>query len=82
MKPNEFIKKHGWEFAIQLSKMNPHRWELSNGDELSTVDLNPYLDAYELVNRFGGLTESYKYIDDRILPELSRAIKLVEEVGL
>ena len=54
MKANEFVKKYGWDFATQLSEMSPHRWESSNGDELSTSDLKPYVDAYELVHSYIG----------------------------
>lgn len=86
MKANEFVKKYWWDFAIQLSEMNPHRWESSNGDELSTSDLKPYVDAYELVWKFGGLNGAKKYHydefrSDKSYNELQQPITLVEEIG-
>ena len=49
-----------------------------NDDFVCLHDLNQLIEAKELVEKFGGLPEAHKYIDDKILPELSRAIQLVE----
>lgn len=51
------------------------------GNTISLADLKKFTDAYELVHKFGGLIEAKKCIDDKIYPELGRAITLVEEVG-
>lgn len=61
-----------------ISVLVPH---LVRDFDTSIKDLKSYVDAYELVQKFGGLIEAKKCIDDKIYPELGRAITLVEEVG-
>lgn len=87
MNAKEFIKQYGWEISTRLQREmlgiteqvadSVAVWGQSEWDNLKQL-----VDAWELVNRFGGLFESKKYIDDRILPELSRSIELVESVNV
>lgn len=81
MKANEFVKKFGWDFAIQLSEMNPHRRESSNDDELSTSDLKPYVDAYELVQSYGGLEKSKKLVERTVFPLSDYIISLKQAIA-
>jgi tRNA U34 5-methylaminomethyl-2-thiouridine-forming methyltransferase MnmC len=79
----EFVKKFGFDKAKDLAC----RDRTSIGylsiehHNLNQEDLKQIVDAWELVEKFGGLNESRKYVDNRILPELSRAINLVEQLN-
>lgn len=42
-------------------------------------DLKQIVDAFNLVDRFGGLEKAKEYVDNFLLPELTRAIALVEQ---
>lgn len=86
MKAVDFIREFGWGCARKrLDKMKSERLIGSFFN-----DLKQYVDAWELVNRFGGvdgakgeffeIVHSGGYVD--ISPtELRKAIKLVESVG-
>ena len=88
MKAIEFIKKFGWDFSVafsnkgeQLIEARPH--EIGRGfiDDLKTL-----VDAYELVQSYGGLDGSTKeciklHCSDEPISKLKEAISLVEEVG-
>ena len=86
MKAVEFIKKFGWIDAshknvwFHFGCSSERSFESIQGFRVFE-DLKQYVDAYELVQRFGGMDESKKCLDDKIYPELGRAISLVEEVG-
>lgn len=79
----EFVKK----FGLDLAKRDVAAWQsgfIKRDDFLEHYgfdildDLKQIVDAFWLVEKFGGSNESRKYVDNRILPELSRAINLVE----
>lgn len=87
MKAIDFIRVFGWieakifvEDNISFGDVYDAEMDKYRSVETNLFDLKQYIDAWKLVNKFGGLVESRKYIDDRILPELSRAIQLVESV--
>ena len=86
MKAVEFIKKFGWIDAshknvwFHFGCSSERSFESIQGFRVFE-DLKQYVDAYELVQRFGGMDESKKCLDDKIYPELGRAISIVEEVG-
>lgn len=80
MKANEFIKKFGWEVAGT---------DLRNHEKYGTRsilyihdDLKRYVDAYELVQSYGGLYAARKEAHKNCFEydvELLKAITLVEE---
>lgn len=79
MKANEFVKKFGWEESKAL--VNAQSWTMRQIALSTTVDTNELtrlVESHELVAKFGDLPEERKYVDDKILPELSRAILDVE----
>lgn len=94
MKANDFVKKYGLTtFKISMGFVNTRKYLVVYTNEIDFTDeIKPHhgncvfdrkevkkiVEAHELVEKFGGLEESRKYINDRILPELGRAIKLVE----
>ena len=93
MKAVEFIKKFGWDFAIAFSNkgeqlIEARPYEIGRGfiDELKR-----YVDAWELVKKYGGLQKSKSTWNDfeanqeyefygTNLDLLKQAIALVEEV--
>lgn len=85
MKAIEFIKKFGWDLAqrdiaaFESGFIKKEDFLEHYGFDILD-DLKRYVNAYELVQRFGGMDESKKCLDDKIYPELGRAITLVEEV--
>ncbi|MBO5631457.1 MAG: hypothetical protein J5965_20510 [Aeriscardovia sp.] len=85
MKAIEFIKKFGWADSshknvwFYFGCTSEKSFEAIYGFRV-VEDLKRYVNAYELVHRFGGMDESKKCLDDKIYPELGRAITLVEEV--
>lgn len=72
----EYVKHHGIEYAKSII-IGCESGLLPKNNNYA--DLKQIVDAWELVEKFGGLNESRKYVDNRILPELSRAINLVEQ---
>ncbi|MER1952436.1 MAG: hypothetical protein ABS863_00365 [Aerococcus urinaeequi] len=77
----EFVKKFGIDKAKDLAcrdKTSIGYLSIEHHN-LNQEELKQIVDAWELVEKFGGLNESRKYVDNRILPELSRAINLVEQ---
>lgn len=84
MKASEFIKKYGWDYAIHAGSEDAPLYI-----NLDYKDLQKYVDAYILVESYGGLGKANKliigsYIDSnhdipRGHEELSMAIQLVEE---
>ena len=85
MKAKDFVRKFGWEL-VQRDITCLDTGFIKKEDFLEHYgfdildDLKRYVNAYELVQRFGGMDESKKCLDDKIYPELGRAITLVEEV--
>lgn len=77
----EFVKKFGWDVSKDLA----NRDKTSVGylsvehHDVCQDDLKRLVESYELVEKFGGLDKSKNYIDNFILPELSRAISYVEK---
>lgn len=59
MKANEFIKKYGWEEAnkklVFYDKTYPNVSRLQQG-------LKPYVDAYDLVESYGGIDSATKHL--------------------
>lgn len=104
MKAKKFIEKFGWceankfigwyggDTAFKYIKVKEYTVSVHSGDQpydFHINDLKQYTDAWELVNRFGGLSgakgeyfevvHSGKYKD--VSPvDLSKAIQLVESV--
>ena len=76
MKAVEFVKHHGIEYTKGII-IGCESGLLPKNNNYA--DLKQIVDAWELVEKFGGLNESRKYVDNRILPELSRATNLVEQ---
>lgn len=88
MKAVDFICEFGWDEAI--AAVNLSRLVGIDKSIVDIYDLKKYVDAWELVNRFGGvdgakgeffkIVHSGGYVD--ISPtELRKAIQLVESVG-
>ena len=105
MKAVEFIKQYGWgEVKRIISNSEPldsfynidlgcyiSLTQINYGDRVSLADLKQYVDAYELVQKFGGLQKAKSSWNDfeanreyefygTNLDELKEAITLVEEV--
>ena len=82
MKAIEFIKKFGWDYAKE-------RLDYCKNARLvgMEIDLKRYVDAYELVQSYGGVKDAMKYanyiadISYRMYENTKQAIALVEEVG-
>ncbi|WP_335956594.1 hypothetical protein [Acinetobacter bereziniae] len=74
----DFVKKHGWEKAVEVIKnrppMNSARYRasdnkysstLSSGQAVCTVELKRLIESWELVERLGGLESSLNERDFR-----------------
>lgn len=70
----EFVKKHGWEKAVEVIKnrppMNSARYRpsdnkysstLSSGQAVCTVQLKRLVESWELVESWGGLEDAKLY---------------------
>lgn len=75
----EFVKKFGISKAKGITFVMLDGTVNYDGFSVNLNDLKQIVDSFELVEKFGGLNESRKYVDNRILPELSRAINLVDQ---
>lgn len=84
----EFVKNQISEFGLDAGweKAKAHiDYLISYGSEFGHVskeeveELEHLVESYELVEKFGGLDKSKNYIDNFVLPELSRAISYVEK---
>ena len=79
----EFVKKFGLsefkELYLASLYVDPFRPPNDKIIGIKKSEIKELFEAFELVEKFGGLSESRKYVDNRILPELSRAINLVEQ---
>lgn len=82
MKANEFIKKYGWCEAKKRLQFYDKTYP--NVSRLQQ-ELKPYVDAYDLVESYGGIDEAPYEVyletgdDCYYNKELEEAIKLVEE---
>lgn len=82
MKAVEFVKKNGIEKSkIHLDKMKQERWINSFFNDLKQI-----VDAFELVERFGGIDmaktcecEEFEWGRTRYNMELMNAVNLVEQ---
>lgn len=80
MKASEFIKKYGWDYAIHAGSEDAPLYI-----NLDYKDLEKYINAYELVESYGGIDEAPYEVyletgdDCYYNKELEEAIKLVEE---
>lgn len=94
MRVNEFIKKFGWSSAFDLWQgsfdlfdngvciLNGVLCSLNSEPYFSLSDLKLYIDAYELVQPYGGINAARKEAHKNCFEydaELLRAITLVEE---
>ena len=88
MKAVDFVKMVGWDFAMSFSNkgeqlIEARPYEIGRGfiDDLKTL-----VDAYELVQSYGGLYHAKENYKGRPFGEnwndLKQAIALVEEVGI
>lgn len=87
MRANEFIKKFGWEVA----KKNTEKCFDGKAIQIAPLymldDLKRYVDAYDLVQSYGGLKESIRFSKQtyrltstpKTHKKLCEAITLVEE---
>lgn len=83
MKAVDFIRKFGWNNAIDVV-INCEKYHPVY--KLPVDDLKKYTDAYELVQKFGGLDGAKdKYFscvqNNESASHINEAITLVEEVG-
>ncbi len=94
----EFVKKHGWEKAVEVIKnrppMNSARYRpsdnkysstLSSGKAVCTVQLKRLVDSWELVEFCGGLDLAKKLDKDLLVEnfeDIQKAIADVESVGV
>lgn len=91
MQAVEFIKKFGWSEAKKIINPNGVYLDLAflavDVWGLDINDLKQYVDAWELVQSYGGLQSAFTYLTHRAvfglyqLPDLRKAISLVEQVN-
>lgn len=83
MKANKFFKKHGLA-EVKILLTSPSHGFFFKEDFYKHYgfdiydDLKRLVESHELVERFGGISKAVEYVDNFILPELSRAIADVE----
>jgi len=94
MEAKEFIKKFGWDYARSLvSKLNINdTFYLHDGGEVSVLELKTLVDAWELVESRGGLSEAkaigQQYWNSEVgsamfvAMEIKQAIELVESCNV
>lgn len=86
----EFVKKYGWKEAhiyLLNCAMPQDKWFMRRGDLISGQDfddLKQIVDAFELVDGYGGLAEAKWDLDNPNIDaseafDLKQAIKLVEQ---
>lgn len=74
MKANEFIKKHGWEYAKHILTDDAPLVM-----DLNYTNLKRLVESHELVEKLGGLDEAKIYVPDGYKSErLKQAIADVE----
>ena len=78
----EFIKMFGWEHGKDVS----NGW-ITNYENIDLNELKSYIEAYELVQSYGGVGEANKLLwnpeithTKELVATLEKAIKLVEEI--
>ena len=79
----EFIKKYGWEHSKDVS----NGW-ITNYENIVLNELKSYIEAYELVQSYGGTDKSKTFLKSEYRKistpttynNLKQAIKLVEEI--
>ena len=91
MSATEFIKEFGWEESIriynnlrEIVNQTPYKHSLED----FSLELKPYIEAYELVQSYGGTDKSKKFLKSEYRKistpttynNLKQAIKLVEEI--
>lgn len=89
MKAIEFVKKYGIEEAIKVINLFPNSTLINIGGScVSVSDLKQIVDAFELVDRFGGYDSVLNMINNptcfgdsnfEIEIKLNEAINLVEQ---
>lgn len=85
MDAKEFVKKFGWDYAIKFLNYDPtigsDKCDLDFGEHEKLVEL---VDAYKLVQYYGGLDNAKEYLNRYkqfpFIKKLNKAIKLVESV--
>lgn len=82
----EFVKKHGIKEAIKVVELHPVSTLINIGGScVSVLDLKQIVDAFELVESYGGLSEASCYVfeetgeDCYYNKSLEEAINLVEQ---
>ena len=85
MSAKEFIKEFGWEESIriynnlkEIVNQTPYKHSLED----FSLELKPYIEAYELVQKSSPDSLYKAYIEEGIWSnhELQQSIKLVEEI--
>lgn len=85
MKAVDFIRKFGWDDAKWLKSECEHSHDVKKSSIVNYDELKQYIDAWELVNRFGGVDGAKdEYFDcvqnNEPASHIRKAIELVESV--
>lgn len=79
----EFVKKHGIKEAIKVVELHPVSTLINIGGScVSVLDLKQIVDAFELVESYGGLSEAKElhydeFCSDTTYNKLQKSINLV-----